>query len=109
MPGRKIKITDEQRRLLSAAGYTPVEMQVAGVKKVTLYKQSGGEWQPHPNLLPFLQLLNTLTTWSAIQVLRCRSLLIPLKASRKLRHQAQSRWESSLAMCVATKPRRLRQ
>ena len=50
MPGRKIKITDEQRRLLSAAGYTPVEMQVAGVKKVTLYKQSGGEWQPHPNM-----------------------------------------------------------
>jgi len=50
MPGRKIKITDEQRRLLSASGYTPVQMQVAGVKKVTLYKQSGREWQPHPNM-----------------------------------------------------------
>ena len=50
MPGRKIKITDEQRRQLSAAGYTPVEMQVAGVRKVTLYKQGGGEWQPHPNM-----------------------------------------------------------
>jgi hypothetical protein len=50
MPGRKIKITDEQRRMLSAAGYTPVEMQVAGVRKVTLYKKSGGEWQPNPNM-----------------------------------------------------------
>jgi len=50
MPGRKIKITDEQRRLLSASGYTPVEMQVSGVKKVTLWKEADGTWFPRPNM-----------------------------------------------------------
>lgn len=50
MPGRKIKITDEQRTVLSRAGYTPVEMQVSGVKKVTLWKEADGTWFPRPNM-----------------------------------------------------------
>jgi hypothetical protein len=50
MPGRKIKITDDQRKQLAVHGYTPVEMQVAGVKKVTLWKQIGDDWLPHPNM-----------------------------------------------------------
>ena len=50
MPGRKIKITDEQRQQLAASGYTPVEMSVSGVKKVTLWKPMGDTHVPVPNM-----------------------------------------------------------
>ena len=50
MPGRKIKITDDLREVLRRSGYTPVTMQVSGVKKVTLYKEVDGKWLPMPNM-----------------------------------------------------------
>ena len=50
MPGRKIKITDEQRQLLNRSGYTPVEMSVSGVKKATLWKEMDGTYRPIPNM-----------------------------------------------------------
>tara|TARA_R100000664_G_scaffold34223_1_gene55280 strand:- start:1755 stop:2198 length:444 start_codon:yes stop_codon:yes gene_type:complete len=50
MPGKKIKISDELRETLRRSGYSPVTMQVAGVKKVTLYKESDGQWFPMPNM-----------------------------------------------------------
>ena len=50
MPGKKIKISDELRETLRRSGYSPVTMQVSGVKKVTLYKESGGKWFPMPNM-----------------------------------------------------------
>ena len=50
MPGKKIKISDELRETLRRSGYSPVTMQVSGVKKVTLYKESDGKWFPMPNM-----------------------------------------------------------
>jgi len=50
MPGKRIKITDEMREVLRRSGYSPVTIQVSGAKKVTLYKESGGEWFPMPNM-----------------------------------------------------------
>ena len=50
MAGKKIKITDELRETLRRSGYSPVTMQVSGVKKVTLYKESDGKWFPMPNM-----------------------------------------------------------